>query len=367
MKVVLLVSSLDQGGAERVATSLCNAWSKRGDEVTLVSTYSGGGNAFFEISRDVELIYLADIVGVRRKNILTYMHRMRALRRLITERGPDVIVSFLPNVNFAAILSSAFTGIPLIISERSDPTSYRPEKVIGTLCRLSYRFADMLTVQTDSVAAKVSSFYPGLKKVRTVPNPLPVDLNRRVPRTATRRKVLLSLGRLSSEKQIDKLITAFSKVAPMFVEWDLHIYGDGPLKEDLASRIKDDGLSDRVLLKGSTKAPWSVMAESDAFAMTSKYEGFPNALLEAMGIGLPCVAFDCPSGPREISRNGKDALLVPLDDLSGLVSALAKLMSDEVLRISLGKQATESVMKRFSLPVVMQRWDVLFCEIGVTK
>ncbi|HZW12294.1 MAG TPA: glycosyltransferase family 4 protein [Noviherbaspirillum sp.] len=367
IKIAVLVSSLEHGGTERVVTSLCNAWSARGDEVTLVPTYSGGGKPFFEVSDAVELIYLAEVVGVRARSALSYARRISALRRLIATRSPDVIVSFLPNVNLAAILSSAFLGIPLIICERSDPTSYPHENVIGTLCKWTYRFADMLTVQTDSVAAKVQGLYPGQKNVRAVPNPLPASVIAHQRTANSQRKVLLSLGRLSSEKQIDKLLDAFAEVAPLFGDWDLHIYGDGPVKPALAKQIHRIGLHGRAFLKGATKSPWEVMAAADIFVMTSKYEGFPNALLEAMGVGLPCIAFDCPSGPREISRNGTDALLVPLDSQSGLVSALTRLMEDENLRCALGKQARESVCSRFGLAEVVQRWDHLFREVGATN
>lgn len=367
IKIAVLVSSLDHGGTERVVTSLCNAWSARGDDVTLVPTYSGGGRPFFEVSEAVELIYLAEVVGVRARSVFSYAHRISALRRLISTRSPDVIVSFLPNVNLAAILSSAFLRIPLIICERSDPTSYPHENIIGTLCKLTYRFADMLTVQTDSVATKVEGLYPGQNIVRAVPNPLPASVISHQKTATAQRKVLLSLGRLSSEKQIDKLLDAFAEVAPYFGDWDLHIYGDGPVKLALAKQIQRTGLDGRAFLKGATKSPWKVMAAADLFVMTSKFEGFPNALLEAMGVGLPCIAFDCPSGPREISRNGTDALLVPLDNHAGLVSALKRLMEDEKLRNALGKQARESVCSRFTLAGVIQRWDHLFKEVGATN
>src|SRR5689334_6479056 len=105
MKIILLTSSLNAGGAERVATVLCNAWAARGDTVTLIPTFSGGGTSFYEISDEVETIYLADVVRARRKTPWTYARRLAALRRLIQERDPDVVVSFLPNVNVAAILS----------------------------------------------------------------------------------------------------------------------------------------------------------------------------------------------------------------------------------------------------------------------
>lgn len=367
MRIVFLTSSMGAGGAERVATTLCNAWAARGDNVTLIATFSGGGKMFYRVSPAVEFMYLANVVGISKKNIFSYWRRIQTLRRLIAERRPDVIVSFLPNVNVAALISSAFLGVPVIICERSDPSIYPQPWVWEIFCKLSYRFADMLAVQTESVAAKVRDIYPGLNSIRTIPNPLPEGIAAINASQSGQRKTLLSLGRLSSEKQVEKLLMAFAEVASAFPEWDLHIYGDGPLRSILEEQIRRDGLEGRAVLKGSTETPWKVMASADAFVMVSAYEGFPNALLEAMGVGLPCIVYDCPSGPREITHNGRDALLVPLNDHAGLVCALEKLMGDEALRKNLGKQARDSVVRRFSLHGVINTWDGLFKEVGAIR
>jgi glycosyltransferase involved in cell wall biosynthesis len=109
------------------------------------------------------------------------------------------------------------------------------------------------------------------------------------------------------------------------------------------------------------------MAESDTFMMTSKYEGFPNALLEAMGVGLPCIVFDCPSGPRDITSNGKDAFLVPLGDEVMLESKLRQVMGSEALRRRVGNQAREAILARYSLKSVLAKWDSLFAELGIHR
>lgn len=363
MKIILLTSSLNAGGAERVATVLCNAWAARGDTVTLVPTFSGGGTSFYEISDEVETLYLADVVKARRKTPWTYAQRLFALRKLIQERDPDVVISFLPNVNVAAILSTFSLKIPVIVCERSDPSMRSRFDPWEIYCRFTYRYASMLTVQTEAVARKVRHIYPAVRKVRSVPNPLSNAIAALRAKKKSGRKILLSLGRLSPEKQVDKAMDAFADVASRFEQWDLHIYGEGPLKELLKCRIRESGLEGRVFLKGQTSRPWEVMSGADAFVMTSRYEGFPNALMEAMGIGLPCVVSDCPSGPREISCDGKDALLVPLDDHQGLVAALSTVMSDENFRMNLGHQARESVFNRFSLAAVLDHWDALFAEV----
>lgn len=370
MNIVFLISSLGAGGAERVAATLSNVWVERGNTVVLVPTFSGGGTPFYELDKRVDLIYLSSLldskVGAGGKR---YFKRLRALRQIIISSNADVVVAFLPNVNVAALLGAAFTGIPCVICERSDPSMMPIGRFWRSACDFSYRFADLLTVQTEAVKTSIHSVYGGLDQVAVVPNPLPeglldyrADLN--APRA---RRVLLSLGRLSEEKRVGQIIEAFAGLAPDFPEWDLHIYGDGPEREQYASIIKRNGVENRIFLQGRTDKPWSVMASVDAFVMNSRFEGFPNALLEAMGVGLPCVSSDCPSGPREISRDGKDALLVPPGDVASLRSALARLMGDSELRADLGARARESVVKRYSLDAVLAVWDGVFRQVGAIQ
>ncbi|WP_420476669.1 glycosyltransferase family 4 protein [Noviherbaspirillum sp. ST9] len=366
MKIVSLVSSLNSGGAERVMTVLCNAWSARGDCVTLIPTYSGGGKPFYKVSEDVELIYLAEVCGAKGKSPWAYAARGAALRRLIMERQPDVVVSFMPNVNVAATISMMRSNIPLIICERDDPSSRSRRDLWEIGARLVYPLADMFTVQTEAVALKARQFYPGVKKVRAIPNPLAPGIGEYLAEGNVSRHVLLGMGRLVPQKQVHRMIEAFAEVADAFPDWDLHIYGDGPLRGELDGLIASLELRGRVALTGKTSEPWAVMSNADAFVMTSAHEGFPNAMLEAMAVGLPCAVFDCPSGPRELSADGRDALLVPLNDHRGMVRSLETLMAGDELRKTLGSRARRSVRERFNLPVVLRMWDALFEEVGAS-
>lgn len=365
MRIVFLISSLNSGGAERVATTLCNAWVARHDSVTLVPTFSGGGDHFYALNERVELTYLSSLVPLRAGSGKRYVARLLALRRLIRERKPDVVISFLPNVNIAALAATAFTGVPCIVCERSDPSN-RPLGLIWRMaCRSLYRFADLVAVQTKAVASSIHKVYGGLRRVAVVPNPLPQDLLQisSCDSPSNQRYTLLSLGRLSKEKQVGQIIESFATLAVKFPLWDLHIYGEGPARDELSARIEALGLQQRILLKGRTSEPWKVMARADAFVMNSRYEGFPNALLEAMGVGLPCVSSDCSSGPSEISANGQYALLFEPGDQVGLAAALAQVMADEGLRARLGRQARESVIERYSLSAVLRIWDEFFSTV----
>lgn len=366
--VFLLLSSLGSGGAERVAVGLANAWAQGATQVTLVPTHSNfDGASFYAIDDRVKLQPLVDKGQVARpgEKYWGFFARLYRLRRLLQRSGAEVVVAFLPNVNVATILATSFTGIPCVIGERSDPSTQPTGAFWRSACWALYRFADALTVQTSAVARKIPHLFGGVRRIEVMPNPLPAGLlaHEHVPRQAGRR-ILLSLGRLALEKQVDQIVTVFSQLASEYPDWDLHIYGEGPLESKLQAQVAALGLQERVAFKGATRQPWGAMAGADLFVMNSRFEGFPNALLEAMGVGLPCVAADCPSGPREISQDGLDARLFAPGDLESMRTQLQALMSDATARERLGRQARESVSRRYSLDSVLARWDSLLASVA---
>jgi GalNAc-alpha-(1->4)-GalNAc-alpha-(1->3)-diNAcBac-PP-undecaprenol alpha-1,4-N-acetyl-D-galactosaminyltransferase len=368
VKILFLVSSLGAGGAERVSTALANAWSQRGDEVILMPTYSGRGECFYSLLPGVRLVYLADVVSRSTRTPFGQFVRLVALRRFIVAERPDVIVSFLSNVNVAAVLAAAGLGIPVILSERIDPFEEKISSILRLFCRLTYPFADALVVQTIAVAEKYNAAGRAFRKLRVIANPVSEQiLSNRCRGSAGTTKRLVSIGRLSEQKQFCILIGVFAALSARHPAWSLHIFGEGHLRFELERQVSELGQEGRVMLPGLISNVGEVLAESDIFVMTSKYEGFPNALLEAMAVGLPCVAFDCPSGPREMSMDGEVVSLVPAGDRRALEQALEKLMLDGGIRQTLGRSACASVVDRYSLNAVLEKWDALFDELGIIR
>lgn len=369
LKILMLVSSMHAGGAERVAATLVNAWAERGDDVTLMPTYSDKGTCFYPVSDAVKLVWLADLAGVRAGGPLAALQRLRALRRHIAATRPDVVVSFLTNVNVAAILATRGLKVPVIVCERTNPVvGPSAGRLLGAARRLTYPMADLVTVQAQATVGPFRNMVPGLRAMAVIPNPLPPGLASapvaaRLPAVDDRRR-LMAMGRLVAPKQFDLLIDVYAGLAEAHPEWDLCIWGEGPDRDALQARIDGLGLSGRITLAGRTDAPWEALAKGDAFVLTSAVEGFPNVLLEAMALGLPCAAFDCPSGPREMTRDGQDALLVPAGDRQALAQALDRLMRDPALRMALAEQGARSVRERYALPAVLRQWDVLFARVG---
>ncbi len=366
MKIILLVSSMGSGGAERVAATLVNAWAERGDDVTLVATFSKRGPCFYPLSDKVRFIHLADIVSRQGRGPLQYVARIKGLRSLILHSGAEVIVSFLTNVNVMAIVTALGLNVPVIACEHNNPSADGRSKLWSLLCRFLYPKASFLTVLTESIAASFKEMVPSAKHIAVIPNPLPDALlfQSYAPVDRESRKRIVSIGRLNSQKQFDVLISAFARLAGKIEDVDLWIWGEGNERASLEAQVARLGMTDRIFLPGNTPTPWSEMARARAFAVSSRFEGLPMALMESMALGVPCVSFDCPSGPRELTRDGRDGLLVPPGDADALIDAMSRLLMDDALCEEMGRRAAISVRERYGLHAVLPKWDQIFSQVG---
>jgi glycosyltransferase involved in cell wall biosynthesis len=203
------------------------------------------------------------------------------------------------------------------------------------------------------------SSVPGMRG-RILPNPVtPNVLSGSDEMLPSRNgKTLLAMGRLSYEKGFDMLLSAFALVANRHADWTLEIWGEGRQRDQLESVVQKLGLAERVRMPGFTRQPLAAMMQADLFVLSSRCEGFPNVLLEAMACGVPVVSFDCPSGPRHIIRPGIDGMLVPPDNVEALAAALDRLMGNDAERRQLANRAPE-VVERFGIEKVMRMWEEL--------
>lgn len=370
MRILFFVSSMNTGGAERVAASLANAWVQRGDEVCLVTTHLGSERSFYELAQEVRFAPLAHSMPWF-PPFLTPLRKLRAIRKVHQEFAPDVVVSFLTNVNVNVLMALRGVATPLIVCERTNPmVSQSADKRLQSLRTKLYPRATRVVLQTQEAAQAFSAAEPNLGELAVVPNPIPAVLEA-LPLNQVVEKAegckLVAMGRLVPAKQFDHLIQAFGFLAEKHLDWTLHIYGEGPELAYLQKRAELVGCKDRVFFPGRTETPWEVLSEAQLFALTSAYEGFPNVLLEAMTLGVACVSYDCPSGPREMSDNGRDASLVALNNEKDLVAALDELMSEPLLRGVLGQRAAASVRERYGMEAVLSQWDQVFRQAGLVN
>jgi glycosyltransferase involved in cell wall biosynthesis len=284
------------------------------------------------------------------------------MRSAILGSTPDVVISFVHQVNVLTLLAIRFTSIPVVISERVDPRQHRIAHVWEWLRSWSYPYAAMLVVQTDEIFEWAASKV-GFEKSIVIPNPVAREqAGKPESRELFPPPFVLAVGRLTRQKGIDLLMPAFGKVCHQYPEWSLVILGEGGERASLGAMARKLGIEARVHMPGRHANPGAVMSRASLFVLPSRYEGFPNALLEAMSYGLPVISFDCRSGPRDIIRDGVDGVLVPSEDVDALANAILDLVQDPDRRERYGRRALE-VAERFSVERVMGLWEELLLRI----
>lgn len=382
-RLLLFTHAITSGGAERVLTILANAWAAKGWDVTLVTLDDGSVPPFYSVDPGVRHVTLAvsrrsaagkaltaasvgrgPIRWLMQSKLATLWNMSRRALRVrqgLVALKPDLVISFIDQVNILALVALAGTGIPVVISERIDPAHHRIGWAWSALRVMTYPRADRLVVQGERIQ---NQFHGRVRRCsRVIPNPvLRPPATPRTPDSERTGRTLVAVGRLVPQKGFDLLLETFARLAPRHPDWRLVIWGEGPERGNLEKLRGDLGLGDRAILPGNHARIYEALAESDLFVLSSRFEGFPNALCEAMAMGLPVVSFDCPSGPSQIIRPGRDGLLVPLGDQEGLLQALDGLMANAALRASMGLEARE-IVERFSLEKILAQWEACIAEV----
>jgi glycosyltransferase involved in cell wall biosynthesis len=364
MKLALVIFSLAEGGAERVMSCMANYWSERGEEVSLV-TLENTKTDVYPLSQMVCRIPLD--VGMDSGNPIEAMRnnlrRVRQLRAALRSIHPEVVISFMEATNVVVILATRGLGAKVVVMEHTNPESHQVGWLWDTLRRLTYRFADRVGVLTkrsrpwaEGITNPESVFVlPNAINLAPITSDEEINLHVKVG-LPDQAKVVVSMGRLAPEKGFDLLLEAFAQLAPTHGDYHLVILGEGSERNPLERARESLNLTGRVHMPGRVSNPMAYLRKCDLFVMSSRYEGFPMALCEAMACGLPVISFDCPTGPGEIIRNGVDGLLVPAGDLRGLTDTMDRLMSDAEARLVLGSRAPE-VLERFSEARIMGEWN----------
>ena len=366
MKLTLVIHSLGSGGAERVMSILANYWGAKGWQITLLTFVDETKTPFYQLNSHVKYLPL----GIAKNSansleaVLNNWESIYKLRTAIVKTNPQAVISFMSITNVITLLATRGLNIPVIVSQRNDPNYFPKSKFWVSSRNLSYQLADQIVVQT---ARAFDYFRPQLEnKMTIIPNPVMLQTAKgslsQKPRTQTS---IIAMGRLESQKGFDILLDAFAQLKDNYSDWNLTILGEGSLRQELTDQIARLGLEDFVYLPGRIKDPAKLLGQADIFVMSSRFEGFPNALCEAMACGLPVISTDCPSGPREIIRDGIDGILVENENPSQLRDAIESLMVDASKRHSLGARALE-IADRFSLESIMHQWEQMLSRLTKT-
>ena len=330
MRITMVISSLGAGGAERVMSAMAKYWVESGREVTLI-TLAAIGEDFYALHPDVHRVALGltgssqRLVDAVRNNV----QRVRRLRQEIRASKPDVVLSFVDKTNVIVLAGALGLGIPVVACERTDPRHHSIGFVWRCLQFLFYRRAETIVMLTEGVRGWAKRLVRA-DAVRVIPNPvsIPAMSHTDAPNVRNSGHTIAAMGRLSREKGCDLLLRAFARCARKYPDWSLIILGEGPERSRLEALICELGIKDQVSLPGLVREPSSVLGHVDLFVLPSRYEGFPNALVEAMALGRAVISTDCPSGPSEIIRDGVDGVLVPSNNVDALASAMEGLMAN---------------------------------------
>ena len=330
MKIAFLFGGMSRGGAERVIAHLSNSFVQMGDEVAIITMDNlESGYVLDERVRHIRLD-LAEKSGNMLQSLAHVFKRSKALRQVVNENGFDAVVSFQPWFALMLLFAQPFgRKYRIIASERANPRIKTRSPLKRLLIRALINRVDGFIFQTKAVSECYS------RKLRekgvVIPNgvfknALPKEI---VPFEKRQMQRIVMVGRLSAQKAYDVAIDAFARVKKICPEKELHIYGDGPLKDEIQKQCESCGVQDSVFFHGSVENVLTEIQGAGMFVLASRFEGMPNALMEAMACGLPCVATDCEFGPSELITHGKNGFLVPVEDGEKLAMAILQLSKDQ--------------------------------------
>ena len=348
MKILFVVDNY-MGGAGNIIQLLATEYAKT-DKVTVLLTnkttekrYECPGVKFIELCEED-----------KPKNFMALPFQIKWVRKCVKAEKPEVIISFITGNSIITCLGHMFSKIPIIACERTDPAIINRSFIWNLLTRIAYRRADLITVQFGAFVDFDGGRY--VDKCRVTPNYVATP-DRFVDQNAepwvTR---FISCGRLNGIKRFDLLLEMFAQIHERVPATELRIYGQGSQKEMLEKKISKLGLEGSAFLAGYATDTYGVLCESDVYLMTSKHEGFPNALSEAMAVGLPSISFSCHKGIDELLDNGRRGVAVAQNDREAFVNAAVALCHDRE-RCREYSEAAKEVSDVYSIGNVKAIWD----------
>jgi glycosyltransferase involved in cell wall biosynthesis len=354
--LAFVISNLQSGGAQKVLQTLAQAWAVKGKKICVI-TYNDSMPDFFRLDPRVQRVALKPTGDSRNIciGLAGNLGRILRLRRTLQALRPKVVLGMIAPTNILTILACLGLDARVVISERNDPARQSFGRVWDRLRKFLYRRADMVTANSNGALATLRAYVPA-SKLACVPNPLflPAEAS---PGGADRPRII-TVGRLKRQKAHDILLSAFARVNRAAPAWRLGIIGVGPLESELRQTAVRLGIGEHVDWHGQVREPARHYQQAAIFVLPSRYEGVPNALIEAMSFGLPVVVSDASPGPLEFVTHETTGLVVPVDNAQALAQAIQRLIDDAPLRRRLGENARKRVA-RCDTAKVMAVWEAV--------
>ena len=379
----LLMNAFAVGGTIRTTFTTSGELARLGHDVEIMSLYRRRADTALPVPEGVTLKFLADL----RKDVvpdLPPQQRWLAeqptrlmssndfrypnfnlltdvrLARYIRSVRDGVLVGTRPSINLAVALLAS-PSVVRVGQDHMNLASYNT--ALRNQIASIYPRLDMVSTLTEGDAEDYRRHLGGGTRVECMPNGVP-DVGGH--RAALDEKVVVAAGRLGRQKGFDRLLRSWARVVGDHPGWRLKIFGSGVDMKPLRRQIRRLGIEDSAEMMGFTSSLHEEMSRASLYVMSSRKEGFPMVLLEAMAVGLPVVSFDCPTGPRDIIREGVDGHVVPEGDVDALAAAMGGLMGDPERRKAYGRAAVEGA-RRYDIAAITRRWEELFEEIGAGK
>ncbi len=359
MNITFIVPGMGMGGAERVISILSKGFVEKGHSVSIGMFNVTPQSVSYQLD---ERVSVENVMSFRFSSFYRIKQSFRSLEEYIRKVNPDVVISFTNVICSQVSIVCKKMGIPLIFSERNDPRRLltgRKEKIFQKILLHNIRY---VVFQTEGA----KNLYPNKIAQNSIVILNPLDTSKHPPYfEGKRKKEIVTVGRLEPQKRQDILIRAFAEIADNYSEYVLRIYGEGTQRGALSELIKELHLEERVFLMGTRNNIFDCINESAIFAFTSDFEGLPNALIEAMSLGIPCVSTRCsPGGAEEVIEDGKNGYLVSCGDFEELSMVLSNMINNYDNSLNVGREAI-NVRKRVDKQEVIDSWE---CFIyGVVK
>lgn len=344
MKIIFTIGRLGGGGAERVVSVLANSFIEYGHEVNII-TLSENDKPAYPLKNNVKRI---SIIKDKNENKIRYFKR---IRKTIIELNPSVVISFLTYINVYILISLIFSGIKVIVSERNDP-KYSPERrLMRVLRKFTYVFASGYVFQTK----KATEYFS--KRIRRnsiiIKNPISNLIPRPKPKC---KKDIIAVGRLTRQKNYIMLLNAYKKIYKKIPDYRLSIYGEGEERYNIEKYILENNLQDNVILMGQVSDIYNKINGSSLFVMASDIEGMPNALIEAMALGIPSICTNCNSGgPAELITNFENGILVEVGNEEELANAIMLVLNDNNISERISKNSIK-IREELDIDVITKQW-----------
>lgn len=352
-KIVLYIDSMQRGGAQRVMSVLCDYLSTHDWSVILVNDIVPvPGREEYGIGKTIKRVYL-DNHKTAQSRILRSFHRVIRLRQILISESPDVVLSFIGPPNIRMLIASIGLNCRKIVSVRNDPYREYGNGIKKLICRSLFCLSDGCVFQTK----EASDYFTESLRERSTIILNPVDDSFYKVERKPDNKTIIMVGRLEEQKNYPMAIGAFSRIADKFPMINLNIYGTGRLKNNIQAIINDYGLNNRITLEGQTNDVESKLSKAILFLLTSDFEGMPNALMEAMAVGLPVISTDCPcGGPKVLINSGENGSLIQCRNVDALAEEIERVLSSEELMEKYSRKAKMTAYI-FKEDQIMQKWE----------